>query len=567
MIAFRLICVLLIVISLSSASFAAWTLSDVAADVVFTWNPGRSGGIPSYTLGATTAADNTGASDATATIEAELALLSPGEYLYLPAGTYRLDSELDIDESSIELRGSGTGTILLVNHNDATGIRLANSGSIGADLAVAEDVDKGEADIDLDDASSLSAGDYVLLSQTDDADVEVGGSWCNFTIGAVERNIYQMSKITNKVGNTITISPTPYRAYDDAAHAVMINKVNIGVTNSGVKNLKIDHNGLAANDIGSYILMSYAASCWIYGVEGDETPDYHVKIVACYQCNVRHNYFHHALTYDDGGNGYGIDLSNGTSECLIDDNITYHLRHHYVVEGSGPGNVIAYNYGEVSYGDHDAAQKAFVQGCLITHNAHPEANLFEGNMLDNIRHDNAHGSSQRNVSFRNRLDGKSDSEDATVQNQAQVGYDAQDENEDLVAVGNVIFALGDVDDGIIQCADACDKDDNLIGIKLGWDNDGCLAPCDTDVEDSFYNHQNVIFYAANQPGITDEGDSADLPDSLYLTDKPSWWFDQGRCRPWPAIGPDVSGYVIDIPAKDRFEGEFESCTAEGVSFQ
>jgi hypothetical protein len=51
------------------------------------------------------------------------------------------------------------------------------------------------------------------------------------------------------------------------------------------------------------------------------------------------------------------------------------------------------------------------------------------------------------------------------------------------------------------------------------------------------------------------GSDHDLADSYYYSSKPSWWDDQGSGRPWPCIGPDINGYFIDIPAKDRFEGE------------
>jgi hypothetical protein len=40
-----------------------------------------------------------------------------------------------------------------------------------------------------------------------------------------------------------------------------------------------------------------------------------------------------------------------------------------------------------------------------------------------------------------------------------------------------------------------------------------------------------------------------LPPSLYLDRAP----DSFGATPWPPIGPDVSGYVHDIPAKIRFD--------------
>jgi hypothetical protein len=46
------------------------------------------------------------------------------------------------------------------------------------------------------------------------------------------------------------------------------------------------------------------------------------------------------------------------------------------------------------------------------------------------------------------------------------------------------------------------------------------------------------------PGI-----SHDIPTSLYHATKPAWF----GVLAWPAIGPDVSGYLTDIPAKARWD--------------
>jgi hypothetical protein len=51
--------------------------------------------------------------------------------------------------------------------------------------------------------------------------------------------------------------------------------------------------------------------------------------------------------------------------------------------------------------------------------------------------------------------------------------------------------------------------------------------------------------------------SQSLPASFYLSSKPAWWTSS---KPWPAIGPDVSGgniaaaggHVYSIPAQDCF---------------
>ena len=46
-----------------------------------------------------------------------------------------------------------------------------------------------------------------------------------------------------------------------------------------------------------------------------------------------------------------------------------------------------------------------------------------------------------------------------------------------------------------------------------------------------------------------------MPASLYLTAKPSWW---PGGKPWPCIGSDAddfSGTLTKLPAEDRYEAE------------
>ena len=46
-----------------------------------------------------------------------------------------------------------------------------------------------------------------------------------------------------------------------------------------------------------------------------------------------------------------------------------------------------------------------------------------------------------------------------------------------------------------------------------------------------------------------------LPNSYYLSSKPSWWCQE---TPWPPIGPDVAGYYNPIPAMRKYNGQ--ACT-------
>src|SRR2546423_938406 len=73
-----------------------------------TWDPGNPGGIPSRTTICATvdAAYGDGRTDATAAIQSAIEGCPEGQVVLLPAGTYRLTSNLEI-KKGIVLRGAG----------------------------------------------------------------------------------------------------------------------------------------------------------------------------------------------------------------------------------------------------------------------------------------------------------------------------------------------------------------------------------------------------------------------------------------------------------------------------
>ena len=71
---------------------------------------------------------------------------------------------------------------------------------------------------------------------------------------------------------------------------------------------------------------------------------------------------------------------------------------------------------------------------------------------------------------------------------------------------------------------------------------------DPKVKATLLRHGNYDYMTRStiwDPSIADHN----LPASMYLTSKPSWFGD----LPWPPIGPDVPGLVNTIPAQVRFE--------------
>ena len=91
--------------------------------------------------------------------------------------------------------------------------------------------------------------------------------------------------------------------------------------------------------------------------------------------------------------------------------------------------------------------------------------------------------------------------------------------------------------------------------RLGYVNagDDSSAGNDPKVNATLLRHGNwdgVTQSVVWDPNVTD----TNLPPSLYLTGKPSWWGN----LPWPAIGSDLNPMTGQIPAQVRFLSILES---------
>jgi len=87
--------------------------------------------------------------------------------------------------------------------------------------------------------------------------------------------------------------------------------------------------------------------------------------------------------------------------------------------------------------------------------------------------------------------------------------------------------------------------------KFGYDTGGDASAAGNDkaVKSTTYRHGN--WDAVTKSTVWDSNNSDHtLPNSLYLTSKPSWW----GTAAWPAIGPDLTPMEGQIPAKLRFSG-------------
>jgi PKD repeat protein len=492
------------------------------------WKPGIEGGIPTYPVAINVKnspynARGDGISNDTAAIQQAIANCPSRSAVYLPAGTYRLTSQLSIGTKSIVLRGDGPGRTFLKSESGGQGISIAEESGPILSRGLSSGYTKGSTTITVSSVSGLSVGNYILVNQTNDPSV------CEDMHSYQYDAIAQMVKITAISGNTLTINRPLYYTYS-ASFSPKVEKYAC-VEGAGVEDLYIE----MVNAADASIRLWAAANCWVKNVESYNAGAAHVRLKECYACVVRSSYFHHAHGYA-GSEGYGVFLFGRNTDNLIEDNILYHLRHGVTIEWGGCGNVIAYNYATRFY-DESYPNTDWLMESLHAHGGHPYMNLFEGNICPNVVFDNAIGSSRHNTAFRNHAERYSQGASLNL-NAIEVQMNNLYEN----VIGNVLCRPGDTGSYEVQSS--------ARGVyKLGCNQSDCSAP-DPRSKATLLRHGNFDYVTGTthwDPAIEERN----LPNSYYLTSKPSFF----GTLPWPMIGPDLSPMVGDLPAKMRFEGK------------
>jgi len=558
-------------------------------------------------------ADNRGVSDAASAIQSALDACASDDncdVVYLPAGTYYVNDRIEMP-SGVTLRGAG---------KDSTNWRIGlsvNTGILIGDpttLLQWEDSDRQKMDItsgytkgstslvmDGNAESMWSVGDFAIITQKDGT---VGdglnplitynaGRWCGQDaiddsygtdpITSGRRSIGQIVEITNIDAGTDTITFQPALAhtyeskYDPELSEMVPNNIHGAnpVTYSGVEDMYIHRTGANPNGrcVGcSHVLLQGTAYSWVKECKLYLCDTRIIQVYTSFRNTIHGNDWSHSVDYASGGRGYQFDLNYYSSSNLIENNAGCYANAVYQLNNPGHGNVFAYNWGD---GAVQEAAPGWQNDGMGIHCMHPMYTLFEGNDVSKWGNDGYWGSMSHMVAFRNHFR----SDDAYP---CTTGH--TDDIQPLAAVElsnvNTITLAGNV-----LGQPSFPHDDAWTGYE--WESSGhsgwgqrhvyytTITNDDRNGKNTWIRHGNFDYYNndviwCNEVGGNCQGGSQDqdLPDSLYLTSKPSWWDDQGDGRSWPPIGPDVTGYVVDIPAKDRFEGEIYqdvlTCGTDGV---
>lgn len=334
-------------------------------------------------------ADGT-ASNNTAFTNALNALNNNPGVIVFENGVYLFDQTLSLPDNII-IRGNGADSTTL--KFVASGDLVRITGSIeNQQINILENAVKEQSYLILDPNHNLSVGDFIKLT-LDDASY-ITSSWAERTVG-------QIIEITNVVNDTIFIR-SPLRMDYPLILTPWIQKINPR-KNVGIECLKI-LRGTNDSFQSDNIHFEYAVESWIKGVESDSCNYAHIGISNSSNIEVRNSFFHDAYSYGNGGKGYGVMIHLTSGECLVENNIFKHLRHSMILQAGANGNVFGYNYSIEPYWT-DVSLPANSAGDMVLHGNYAYANLFEGNIGQNIVIDDSHGKNGPfNTFFRNRAD-------------------------------------------------------------------------------------------------------------------------------------------------------------------
>lgn len=327
----------------------------------------------------------------------------------------------------------------------------------------------------------------------------------------------------------------------------------------GVESLRLvgGPNGSAA-DVGG-IAGRNVAYCWVKGVEvsGDPAggkPAIKGPMIAlhhAFRCVVRESYVHHARTLRPNSACYGITLGNHGTDNLIEDNVATWLCKPIVLNSSGGGNVVGYNYVDNAVIEGSNWSE---NGIDLCHGSFCFGDLAEGNWAPNIGSDSTHGNAGFETIFRNFCSGRNSTDaPAPRSNLRALGADAWSGPHAVIA--NVLHAA-EVGGGVAYEATPRSRPsppsrgvvyrlgDNGSGGQGGRWDDGTAAA-------NLFRHgnwDNVTGAVVWDPRTADRT----LPASLYLPEKPAFF----GPLPWPWVDPTgATGAerVRHLPAKVRFD--------------
>jgi hypothetical protein len=557
---------------------------SVDADIIpparrTTWNPGIPGGIPTVTAIHTTinaSVYGDGITDATAVINnaiqaAGAAAAGSGtrQVVFLPAGTYRTTRSINLNRSNVVLRGAGSALsrIRLGSSSGETAVRMGVYWpDYGSKVDVVGSVPKGATSITVANASDIQVGDVLQIDQLDDTSYVRIGDCAWYKRGPHPedvngpsspggyRSVGQQVEVASKSGNVLGLAGPIHIAFDAAYSPQVFKTATVRSGEPGTRYVGLEDLYVTGGNDGNISALN-VAYCWIKNVESDGSTaagpgmnGTHISLSHAYRCEVRGSYVHHARSINPGGGAYGISVRMQSSDNLVEDNIAYMLNKPLLMEASGGGNVVGYNYvDEAIIATNTSWQESALDG---NHCSFPHDDLFEGNWASTIGSDTTHGNVGWQTFFRNYAPGRNSSNVQTG-NVRAVGIDGYSREHNIV--GNVLLQPNLVVGGLPPVYDCITNSSCMSAAAVYRVGAGAMGGDYTTRDDGtafslLYRHGNYDYVKNAVVWDPANADHA-LPSSLYRGAKPPFF----GSLAWPWVDPLGTTKVATLPAKARFD--------------
>jgi hypothetical protein len=583
--------VLLVLLFASPLSFGQLWSGILSPSRAVDWSQaGVVGGIPS---GSWTQCGSTIAAGASvSTINSAINSCSANHYVQLGAGTFNLTGGV-ILKSHVAVRGMGADkTFLIFTGHDGCG-------GLGATLCMASgDVNywgkpsntanwtagytPGTTSITLSSKSNLAVGTPITLDQADDTS-DAGDIFVCYTpkgvcstngdnggflrSGRSQEQLVLVTSISGSGPYTVGISPGIYMPNWSSSKSPQAWWPTSPIVNAGYENLSVDSTSSGANEsVGIF----NCNGCWVSGIRSIGPGRSHVMAWQSPHTTVQNSYFYR--TANQSSSSYGLEFNN-SSDSLAQNNIYQQLSAPYVNNGSCSGCVMAYSFDINNLYNSGGGVYNYQQQSWYPHTAGDDHILAEGNQGAGMYSDNFHGTHQFQTLFRNAYNGRQPNNGNTTTgglgalliNAFSRFYNVVGNVLGTSTFGRYRSDMGGSGSAIVSVGigDGVPNDANVGRTLLMWGNydtvtkavrwcgnsssPGWSSTCGSTSEIP----TNISSYSNPVPSSTQ------LPPSFYLNTKPSWW---PSGKPWPAIGPDVTGgnlagyagYAYTIPAADCY---------------
>ena len=525
----------------------------------------RDGGVNARPLGVSVlnyGADPTGARDCSTAFANAQSACPAGSVIYVPNGTYLLSGTVSLTSNRTWRGQSATGAIIRFSGGGgfSTPAEWPPPSYSANGITVTAGATKGSRVLTVASTATFSVGGLVQLTQLTPSYMHVNSSnswtaesWFGYDATRLSSIMFTVAAV-DAAARTVTLDhPLPMNM---TSSPLLMPRATL-TRGVGFESLQFDCTRSTANQV---IQIVNATSCWIYGCYFKRMYDRSAWFEEVTNCTFEHNHSDHGQGL--GRNCEGLDFVGNACWCLVQDN-TFHSAGYPMImfgdwQGGCAGNVVGYNFLNGFNQGYDLSTAPLTAD--DSHGPSCVFNLWEGNEGEVFGNDGYYGSAGFGTYLRNRIWGTTSEMDYADQCCLELTH----WSHMYTVVGNVLGTPAgsswNTTGEYSQVYEASGTSFQAPQIyRLGYPDMGNRSyngtasnptsptSYDTNVKATLVRHGNFDY--VNQAVLWDPAISnRNLPASLYLVSKPSWF----GARAFPAIGPDVAGYRQDTPASARW---------------